>query len=262
MERDFGAAGRRRLDSIAVGRRGLVRRGILKVAIAVVGVALMAAGAEASSSASAAKLSPLALGPTPEIGPPVVPRHFRGDVRHIPRGNVVRREEQPEPKSPNETPGAAADPALQTGSASAPSPSPSSSFPGLDFANWGAGWPPDTNGDVGPTYYIQTVNTSIGIFDKASGGRVAAFTFDSLFGQAPTGTPCDNSNQGDPVVVYDPIGDRWIIADFAWTNYTSGAMYECMAVSKSSDPVAGGWYFYAWQVESGGVLPDYPKLGV
>ena len=50
-----------------------------------------------------------------------------------------------------------------------PAPAPDSSFDGLDFANWGAGHPPDTNGDVGPNYYIQTVNTSIGIYDKSSG---------------------------------------------------------------------------------------------
>ena len=241
-----------------------MRRG-LKVSIGIVAAGitatLVAAGAGASSSLSAGRLSPLEVGP--EIGPPVTPSHFRGDVRRIPRGNVVRREEQPEPRSPNVAPGvAAADPALQTGSASAPSPSPSSSFPGLDFANWGAGWPPDTNGDVGPTYYIQTVNVSIGIFDKGTGGRVAGFTFDSFFSQSPTGTPCDNNNQGDPVVVYDPIGDRWIIADFAWSNYTSGTMYECIAVSASGDPVAGGWNLYAIPVESGGKLPDYPKLGV
>src|SRR5437588_11223445 len=103
MEWRFGTAGRRGVYSVKVGRRGLVHRGILKVSIVVVAAALVAAGAEASSSASAAKLSPLALGPTPEIGPPVTPGHFRGDVRRIQRGNIVRRDAQPEPKSPNET---------------------------------------------------------------------------------------------------------------------------------------------------------------
>ena len=39
-------------------------------------------------------------------------------------------------------------------------------------------------------------------------------------------------------------------------------MYECMAVSRTNNPVAGGWYFYPWQVETGGTIPDYPKLGV
>jgi hypothetical protein len=31
---------------------------------------------------------------------------------------------------------------------------------------------------------------------------------------------------------------------------------------EDNDPIAGGWYFYAWQTESGGSLPDYPKLVV
>ena len=177
---------------------------------------------------------------------------------------MIQPEERPEPKSPNESPPASipGDPALQNPGPAAPAPSPTTSWSGLDFANWGAGWPPDPNGDVGPTYYVQTVNTSVGIFEKATGNRVAAFTFNGLFGSAATGTPCDNSNQGDPVALYDPIGDRFIVSDFAWSNYASGAMYECMAVSRTSNPVTGGWYFYAWQVETGGKIPDYPKLGV
>ena len=50
---------------------------------------------------------------------------------------------------------------------SAPAPPTIMNFDGLDFAGWGAGHPPDTNGDVGPTYYIQTINTSIGIYQKS-----------------------------------------------------------------------------------------------
>jgi IPT/TIG domain len=201
--------------------------------------------------------------PVPQALTAVKPQHFRGDLRGLPAVRPAKQEEHLEPQEPENVPGpSAGDPLLQTEATSTPAPAASSSFAGLDFAHWGAGWPPDTNGDVGPTYYVQTVNTSIGIFRKSDGVRVAAFTFNTLFGQSPTGTPCDNLNQGDPVVVYDPIGDRWVISDFAWSNYTSGLMYECMAVSATGDPVSGGWHFYAWQVENGGVLPDYPKLGV
>ena len=83
--------------------------------------------------------------------------------------------------------------------------------------------PPDTNGDVGPNHYVETVNTSIGIYSK-TGAQLYANTFDALFSAAGTGTPCDNANQGDPVVLYDPIGDRWIISDFAWAdaNFSTG----------------------------------------
>src|SRR5438477_3203507 len=239
-----------------------MNRGILKVVLLAAAVAL-AVGASVAGSATAG--GPQVAAGSPEVIHPAGKGEFRGNVRHIPQGNLVRSEDRPGPaKSTGETPPSTVkpDPVRQSLAPAAAAPSPSSSFGGLDFAGSGAGWPPDTNGDVGPTYYIQTVNTSIGIFDKASGARVAAFTFDAFFGQSPTSTPCDNSNQGDPVVVHDPIGDRWVIADFAWTNYASGAMYECMAVSKSNDPVNGGWYFYDWKVNNGGMLPDYPKLGV
>src|ERR1044071_3050677 len=189
---------------------------------------------------------------------------FHGDVRSLPLVKPKIKKPRPEPKDPGPELPATSGPdlALQSFAPAAPAPATTANFPGLDFASWGAGWPPDTNGDAGPNHYIQTVNTSVGIFDKATGVRLAAFTFDTLFSQQPSGTPCDNNNQGDPVVLYAPLADRWIISDFAWSNYTSGAMYQCMAVSQTSDPVSGGWYFYAWQTASGGKIPDYPKLGV
>jgi hypothetical protein len=64
------------------------------------------------------------------------------------------------------------------------------------------------------------------------------------------------------VVVYDQQANRWIISDFAWSNFASGPMYQCFAVSITGDPIAGGWYFYAVQTDPGGHIPDYPKLGV
>jgi hypothetical protein len=61
-------------------------------------------------------------------------------------------------------------------------PAPSAvSFEGMHFSescgatSCGDGHPPDTNGDVGPTYYVQSINTSVAIYDKSNGSRVAAF---------------------------------------------------------------------------------------
>ncbi|HTG93921.1 MAG TPA: hypothetical protein VL866_15115, partial [Pyrinomonadaceae bacterium] len=132
--------------------------------------------------------------------PSVKPKVFHGDVRRLPLRKPKIKKPRREPKDPGpELPSTQGpDTALQQVAPAAAAPAPSASFPGLDFANWGSGWPPDTNGDVGPNHYIQTVNSSIGIFDKATGGLLAAFTFDTFFSQQPTGTPCDNSNEGDP----------------------------------------------------------------
>jgi len=140
---------------------------------------------------------------------------------------------------------------------SAPAPAPLKSFLGLDFTAWGTGYPPDTNGDVGPTYFIETVNTAVGIYDKTTGNRVAAFSFNTLMSQGNFGTTCDTNNAGDPVVVYDTFEDRWIISDFAFTGI--GA-FQCFAVSKSGDPVTGGWNFYSLAITDG--FGDYPKFGV
>lgn len=148
----------------------------------------------------------------------------------------------------------------------APAPPPIMNFDGLDFANWGAGHPPDTNGDVGPTYYIQTINTSIGIFRKSDGVRVAAFTFNTFMSQGNFGDVRDTGNFGDPVVLYDTFEDRWVITDFAFTLDGGGNVvnppgnYQVIAVSKTGDPVIGGWNFYS--INTAGGLGDYPKLGI
>jgi hypothetical protein len=121
-------------------------------------------------------------------------------------------------------------------------PAPLQNFDGLDLPA-GGGWvPPDPNGDVGPNHYIQAVNIALGIYNK-SGSQLASFSFDTLFASGIPATACNNSNFGDPIVIYDAISGRWIAMDFAWTN-DNGPFYECIAVSKSADPVMGGWWFH------------------
>jgi hypothetical protein len=158
------------------------------------------------------------------------------------------------------------------GGPSVPAPPTDTSFEGLAYTDTcgtsqcGDGHPPDTNGDVGPTYYIEVVNTAIGIFNKSTGSRVAAFTFDSFMSQGNFGNLCDTDNFGDPVVLYDTFQDRWFITDFAFQVDGSGNIvnppgsYQCMAVSKTGDPVSGGWNYYSIHVTDG--LPDYPKFGI
>ncbi len=191
---------------------------------------------------------------------------FDGDLRDLPQtGPATKRvfEERTRHKiAPKVEQIIAPDRALQPPLPAAPAPTPSASFKGLDFDGWGAGWPPDTTGDVGPNHYIQAVNTSIGIYNK-TGTRLAAFTFDTFFDG--TGTPCDNLNAGDPNVNYDPIGGRYIISDFAFdtdsSNNPVGPYYQCFAVSKTSDPISGGWWLYAILTDQTS-FPDYPRIGV
>ena len=137
---------------------------LLALGAFVVAATIGALGASADSPA------PDVIAPTVVHAPGV--GSFSGDVRHLPQGNKVPRHEdaQPNGKAPDDAlhGHAVSDTALQTGGATSSAPTTGDDFVGLDHTGWGAGWPPDPNGDVGPTYYVQTVNTSVGIFDKAS----------------------------------------------------------------------------------------------
>ena len=183
-------------------------------------------------------------------------------MRHLPKGPVAAKPTV-EPEAPARV-GKKGPAAPAIAAASANMPTPSANFAGLDFANWGAGHPPDTVGDVGTSFYVQAVNTSIGIFAKTGGAPLAAFTFNTLWSSAATGTPCDTNNNGDPTVVYDPMADRYIVADFAWTDVLNGPYYECIAVSKTGNPLTGGWWLYSVRADDATHpwLPDYPKMGI
>jgi len=204
-------------------------------------------------------------------------RSFDGDLSKLPYSPPVHQE-RPEREPPEIIPtvygivAGVSKPVATVGSRTpiggpnAPMPGTIANFDGLDFATFGAGHPPDTNGDVGPTYYIQTVNTSIGIYNKSTGVRTAAFTFNAFMSQGAFGNLCDTNNFGDPVVLYDSFEDRWIISDFAFTLDGSGNVinppgaFQCIAASKTGDPVSGGWNFYS--INTTGGLGDYPKLGI
>ncbi|MBV8857388.1 MAG: carboxypeptidase regulatory-like domain-containing protein [Acidobacteria bacterium] len=213
-------------------------------------------------------------------------RAFRGDLRDLPYDKPIQREkpEREPPPSLLDLEPAGGD--VDTGSGgggdaavgkSAPAadglsalaasaPATNANFDGLDFQNWGAGRPPDTVGDVGKDYYIQAVNTSIGIFRKSDNVRVAAFTFNTFMSQGHFGNLCDTNNFGDPVILYDTFEDRWVISDFAFKLDASNNVvnppgsFQCFAVSQTGDPLAGGWNYYS--INTAGGLGDYPKLGI
>jgi len=138
---------------------------------------------------------------------------------------------------------------------------PLASYAGMNLSANGGGWPPDTTGDVGLTYYVQAVNTSIGIYRKSDGALISATTFDDFFGGTGiAGTPCDENNNGDPIVLFDPYDERWFILDFAWDPSETDGSYFSVAVSKTSDPT-GEWWQYAMRADNIW-MNDYPKAGI
>ena len=114
--------------------------------------------------------------------------------------------------------------------------------------------PPDTNGDVGPNHYVQTVNTDYAVFSKTGAVLLGPIPINTLW--SGFGGFCQSNNDGDPIVLYDPISDRWIISQFA---VPSGGPYsQCVAVSTTGDPT-GAFNRYSFGYSA---VPDYPKFGV
>lgn len=148
------------------------------------------------------------------------------------------------------------DPALQTASGQAAMPAPLLSFEGV--ANVDNVLPPDTIGDVGPDHYVQMVNLSFAIWDKAGNKLYGPAAINTLW--QGFGGPCQTSNDGDPVVLYDQLAGRWLMSQFALPNFPSGPFYQCIAISRTGDPT-GAWHRYAFLYHQA-KLNDYPKFGV
>lgn len=114
--------------------------------------------------------------------------------------------------------------------------------------------PPDTNGDVGPNHYVQTVNSSFAIYSKTGTKLYGPAAINTIW--TGFGGQCQTRNDGDPIVLYDSMADRWLISQF-----TATAPYnECIAISTTGDPT-GTWYRYAFQLSTTD-FPDYPHFGI
>jgi uncharacterized repeat protein (TIGR01451 family) len=261
------------------------------IAVVLAGAAALAASPEREQAAKpiTPPLAPPALGaqrsPGPEakasvtgphVGPLIRPGVMARDLRTLPRARALTRPSQSEGlpmRVPDwfPRPQGAGVPSPQAPGGPAPSigvhalaPTQGQSFNGLT-----GGGPPDENGAVGPRYFIQTINLDLGIYDKGTGALVFGTDLATFFSAGNTGTSCDYEQRSDPVALYDAVADRYIVSDLSRVDEHIGPWYECIAVSMTSDPVAGGWYFYAVGSGPAGAgelanrwLNDYPKIGV
>ena len=147
--------------------------------------------------------------------------------------------------------------ARTTASVTAAAPTLLQTFEGMNQAEGCGGCiPPDPNGSVGPNHYVEMVNSSYSVYDKTGTRLVGPIQIKQLFSTL-TGTRCSLTNDGDPVVAYDHLADRWVLSQFS-VNAGNGPYAQCIAVSTTPDPT-GSYYVYDFDQP---VFNDYPHLGV
>ena len=119
--------------------------------------------------------------------------------------------------------------------------------------------PSDNSLAVGPDHIVQIVNSRMAVFDKK--GQV-------LHGPALTNTifkgfggQCENRNNGDAVVRYDQLADRWLFVMPIFTRppgEVQGPYSMCYAVTAGTDP-HGPYHRYEFKRA---LFPDYPRPAV
>ncbi len=111
--------------------------------------------------------------------------------------------------------------------------------------------PGDPVVEVGANHVIYAVNgssTTFKVYNKAGTLISGPTSFGSLAGSV---TACA-TDRGDPLVHYDRQAGRWFML-------TMGNSNMCTFVSKTSDPVTGGWWVYNYATPT---MPDYPHCGI
>jgi hypothetical protein len=128
-------------------------------------------------------------------------------------------------------------------------------FEGLPFAN-GDWVVPDTNGAIGPTQFVEWINTQIAVFDRTTGAILLGPENGNTLWQGFGGV-CETNNNGDPLAQFDKQAGRWVLMQHAIAAQGQTS-YQCVAVSVTSD-ATGSFYRYAFPLPVND-FPDYPKI--
>ncbi len=234
----------------------------LFLALVMLAAAAWSAGRLAAPTGGSTVRAAPAQGGTPSGGSMIVGSSYHNDtsaaVRDLPARPLSSGTQQGT-REAMRTPARhkdALDSVVQKQLAPAAMPAPIRNFDGIGYPGVGCNCsPPDTNGEVGTTQYVQLVNQGYQVFDKATGASLLGPLNISTIWGGFSGL-CETSGQGDPVVLFDQLADRWVISQFAGGNTITD---ECVAVSTSAD-ATGSYNRYGFHLGSN--FYDYPHLGV
>lgn len=117
-------------------------------------------------------------------------------------------------------------------------------FQGASIAE-GQALPPDPSGAVGPNHYVHAVNLVVKIFDKSGTLLTGPTNLGSFLG--------NGSSNGDPIVMYDQLADRFFVSQFQISNDAL-----IIGMSTTADPT-GTYNVYSFPLDA---FPDYPHYNI
>jgi hypothetical protein len=237
------------------------------------------AGTSTQEATGIARASALGGGTTSSVaatsdasfGPHVINGDFQGTSPEVaslpvlPAPNAPLHAREIESLKPASAPPGAKDPVVQKVKGTGPISVPIQSFDGIclpfgppcALPSSCSCLPPDTNGEVGTTQYVQMVNTDFAVFSKTGTVLRTATPINQLWANA--GGECAIHNDGDPVVLYDQLAHRWLLSQFIATPSDTEEYGQCIAVSTTND-ATGSYYLYEFHF--GRTFHDYEKLSV
>jgi hypothetical protein len=138
-------------------------------------------------------------------------------------------------------------------------------FTGNTFGDISQALPPDSNGAVGPSHFMEFINGAVSVYNKTDGQSVLGLADVDFWSQAGV-TVSSTSGISDPRVIYDPASQRWFASQVDFngiaTDPTLQANNFLLAVSDTSDPT-GTWHGFRFRADpTTGKFADFPTLGV
>jgi PKD repeat protein len=127
---------------------------------------------------------------------------------------------------------------------------------GLGAQASGGSTPPDTTGAIGPNFYLEMVNSRLGVYNRSTLALISSVAEDTFVHSTST---CDGQ------IKWDQAANRWLYYSLDCAAPTSSQGFS-FGFSKTASPTplptsttAGNWCGY--HVGTGTTLEDYGKLG-
>ena len=116
--------------------------------------------------------------------------------------------------------------------------------------------PPDSTGAIGPSHYVEMVNSQVGVYDRATLGLTSQIDLDNFVGR-PTNFQCD------PQIVWDEQAGRWFYTALDCDGGSQNFLVFGWSKTASPTPLptssgAGNWCRFSQA--TGSAIDDYPKL--